>query len=681
MISGKNILYDILRLEASMIGKYKQQIIFLGFLLISLAINLPILASFFLSDDFYLIRSVGNYGMFGIWSGRGAPFFRPLVAISIFIDYHLWGLNPLGYHLFSIVLHAANSLLVYLIAGRLFATAGLDPRRRPLAALVCGAIFLVLPSHSESLAWISGRTDVLAALGFLAALFYYLRFKDMARRADLLRSLGCFGLALLAKEPSITLPALVVGYEVYGALQGRRGGRSGVAISAAYAGIVGLYLVLRLLVLGVLVGGYGAVHFKLNPLFLISTNLNSITRIFLPGLPVWGALKIDLIFLGLFSLLASAFALKNQRRGDRIALALFLGYAALVILLPTLNLGVSRWNPVGERLLYLPSVFWIMLVVFLCASTVSQARLALLAGSVLVIYAALYISGNERWRMAGQTSRSILNDVGAFSDREMIYVLNLPINRDGAHMFSNGFHEAIELLYGPALARRVHVVSAQVITPPQQITTQADASTYAIQVSPGGFTPFNDNYIPIAEPIYRISDYSAQGYTLTFSASLNPAETVAYIADGHLRPLEIEPPLDLSINGQRQPVSGLRAGFDPGWYAYEPEFGGRWMRERGSLLIQSAQAAPAILTLTPAEMNVGGALGSSGTLEVSVNDGPPVAITLQTGIPSRLPLELRAGANTVALRLPAGTVVPGNGEVRSLGVAFFTIDLSVLSNQ
>jgi hypothetical protein len=100
------------------------------------------------------------------------------------------------------------------------------------------------------------------------------------------------------------------------------------------------------------------------------------------------------------------------------------------------------------------------------------------------------------------------------------------------------------------------------------------------------------------------------------------------------------------------------------------------MRERASLHIQSAQATSTVLTLTPAGMNVGGALGTGGPLEVSLNGGPPVTLGLQTGIPSRLPLELRAGANTLALWLPAGTLVPGNGDTRSLGVAFFTIDLA-----
>lgn len=647
--------------------------VFLAFLVICLLINIPILSSYFLSDDFYLIRAVKQNGMFGLWSGRGAPFFRPMIAITLFIDYNLWGMNPLGYHLLTIFLHATNSFLVYLIAARLYGRAGMETGDRQLAALICGGIFLILPSHSESIAWISGRTDVVATVFYLTALLYYLIYKDTMRRADGLRSLLAFAVALLSKEPAITLPALVLGYEVY-AGGGQPRLRSKLAISGAYGLVAGLYLGLRSAAIGTLIGGYEPkMHLNLDPMFLLANNLNSIARIFLPGLAVWGAAKIDLIFLSLFGTLWIAFAIKNAGRGERLGAALFLSYGSLALLLPIINLGVSRWNPVGERLLYMPSVFWIMLVVFLLANTISRPRLVLLTCSVLVIYAALYISGNERWRTAGQASRDILGDIGALSGRERLYILNLPINMDGAHMFSNGFPEAIDLLYGRALLGKIQIISHQIVVTPQRVQTSADAGAYAISVSGGGLIAPRQR---APAPDYQIVGYSTSGYTIAFSRSLGLTESVAYVADGRLRTLDIEPPVDLTIDGQRQTGGGLRAGFGPGWYAYEPDFGGRWMRDSASLAIQSDRAGQVALTLTPAEMNVGGRLGNSGMLEVSVNGGPAQAITLQTGIPAQLILDLRAGSNTVALRLVAGSLVPGHGENRSLGVAFFGIDIN-----
>ncbi|HYF63950.1 MAG TPA: hypothetical protein VD886_14105 [Herpetosiphonaceae bacterium] len=658
-----------------MARRYQQWGIFMAFLAICLLINLPIISSFFLSDDFYLIRAVRQNGVFGLWSSRNAPFFRPLIAASLFIDYNLWGLNPFGYHLLTIFLHATNSFLVYLIAARLYGSGGMEAGDQRLAALICGGIFLILPSHSESIAWISGRTDVVATVFYLAALLYYLIYKDTARLADGLKSLLAFALALLSKEPSITLPALVLGYEAYAA--GGRSGKPGLSaalISAAYAAIAGLYLGMRYLVIGTLIGGYGAkTHLHLDPIFLLTNNLNSITRVFLPGRAVWGEAKIDLMFLGLFGMLWIAFAVQNHARRGRLGAAAFLSYGALALQLPILNLGVSRWNPVGERLLYMPSVFWIMLVVFLFANTISQQRLVLLACSMLVIYAALYINGNERWRIAGQASRDILSDVGALSGRDRLYILNLPTNLDGAHMFSNGFPDAVDMLYGRALLSRIRIISSQIVVTPQLIETSADADAYAISVPAGGLTPARSSD---PAPDYRIVNYSAQGYTLAFSRSLGLNESVAYVAGGRLRTLDPAPPVDLTIDGRRQTGGGLRADFGPGWYAYEPDFHGRWMRDSASLEIQSDRVTQVTLSLTPAEMNVGGQLGNSGTLEVSVNGAPPLPIMLQTGIPAQLTLDLRAGSNTVALRLVAGALVPGNGETRSLGVAFFAVDVN-----
>src|ERR1700694_5190458 len=78
-----------------------------------------------------------------------------------------------------------------------------------------GALFLLHPSHTEAVSWISGRADLIATLFCLASLLFYLAYGRSKRAAHLAPSLFGFALALLAKESAICLPLLVVGVGIF----------------------------------------------------------------------------------------------------------------------------------------------------------------------------------------------------------------------------------------------------------------------------------------------------------------------------------------------------------------------------------------------------------------------------------------------------------------------------------
>src|SRR4029078_13428430 len=93
------------------------------------------------------------------------------------LDYTLWGMNPAGYHLVNVLIHAANAALFYVVARRLLAAAqpaaALTPQR--LGALAAALVFAVHPLRVESVAWITERRDVLAAMFYLLTLLAWLR--------------------------------------------------------------------------------------------------------------------------------------------------------------------------------------------------------------------------------------------------------------------------------------------------------------------------------------------------------------------------------------------------------------------------------------------------------------------------------------------------------------------------
>jgi hypothetical protein len=109
---------------------------------------------------------------------------HPLTWLSHGIDYAIWGLDPVGHHLTSIVLHGLNTFLVVLLITRLVQfghgkgvsageSEGRGQGRAVVAGIVTGLLFGVHPLHVESVAWVSERKDVLYAFFYLLSVLCY----------------------------------------------------------------------------------------------------------------------------------------------------------------------------------------------------------------------------------------------------------------------------------------------------------------------------------------------------------------------------------------------------------------------------------------------------------------------------------------------------------------------------
>jgi tetratricopeptide (TPR) repeat protein len=127
---------------------------------------------------------------------------HPLTWVSHMADVQLFGLDPWGHHLTSVLLHALNAALV----GLLLAGLGM----RPAGALLAGALFALHPLRVQSVAWVSERKDVLAAFFGLAAALLYVRAIRRDSRPAYLASLVLFALGLLSKPMLVTLPAVLI---------------------------------------------------------------------------------------------------------------------------------------------------------------------------------------------------------------------------------------------------------------------------------------------------------------------------------------------------------------------------------------------------------------------------------------------------------------------------------------
>ena len=109
-----------------------------------------------------------------MWTTFHLGHYVPLSWMTLGFDYAVWGMNPVGYHLTNLLLHAANALLVYFLALRLYAlgsSTSAVSSARIFAAAVAALAFSIHPLRVESVAWITERRDVLSALFFLRAFF------------------------------------------------------------------------------------------------------------------------------------------------------------------------------------------------------------------------------------------------------------------------------------------------------------------------------------------------------------------------------------------------------------------------------------------------------------------------------------------------------------------------------
>ena len=126
--------------------------------------------------------------------------YQPLSWLSFACDHAAWGMNPAGYHLTNILLHAFNAALALLIARRFF--------DRPLA-IFCALFFALHPLRVESVAWVTERRDVLSGFFFLLAFYGYVR----SGRTGPWIMTG-FLLALLSKATAVGLLWALIAFDL-----------------------------------------------------------------------------------------------------------------------------------------------------------------------------------------------------------------------------------------------------------------------------------------------------------------------------------------------------------------------------------------------------------------------------------------------------------------------------------
>jgi tetratricopeptide (TPR) repeat protein len=186
-------------------------------LLVCLAYVPVVRDEFIWDDDAYVthngtLRSVE--GLRRMWlEPLSIPQYYPLVHTTFWIEYHLWGLHPLGYHIVNVALHAISAVLLWRLLLRIGAP----------GAWLAAAIFAVHPVCVESVVWVTERKNVLSLALVLSSMLAYLRFAPVVVSADdaphasgagrwgwYALSWFLFFAALLSKSVVATMPAVLL---------------------------------------------------------------------------------------------------------------------------------------------------------------------------------------------------------------------------------------------------------------------------------------------------------------------------------------------------------------------------------------------------------------------------------------------------------------------------------------
>lgn len=167
-------------------------------------------------------------------------FYRPLYMFSFMLDYHLWGLKQEGYHIFNIIFHVLNSLLLYILLIRI----GLKRNTAWLSAL----LFALLPVNTEAVTLIAGRVELI--FGFLALSCILLFLEGVRKQAGVyfLMSAALFILSVFTKESFLMLPFVILAYILILIPKEKR--RPVMLPLSVLLGISFIYIGLRFFILG-----------------------------------------------------------------------------------------------------------------------------------------------------------------------------------------------------------------------------------------------------------------------------------------------------------------------------------------------------------------------------------------------------------------------------------------------
>jgi tetratricopeptide (TPR) repeat protein len=179
---------------------------FLGLALFLLAVMVyyqAFHASFVWDDDQLLTSNQqvqSAMGWLTLWIAPQTADYFPLTSSTLWLEWHLWGMNATGYHVMNVLFHATVVVLTWQVLKRL----------RVPGAWLAAALFAAHPVSVESVAWISERKNTVSQIFFLLSIIHYIRYQEKGVAWRYWVAVFCFFLSLTAKTSVVMLPFILL---------------------------------------------------------------------------------------------------------------------------------------------------------------------------------------------------------------------------------------------------------------------------------------------------------------------------------------------------------------------------------------------------------------------------------------------------------------------------------------
>ncbi|CAG0943025.1 TPR repeat-containing protein YrrB [Candidatus Brocadiaceae bacterium] len=377
---------------------------------ISVLLYINSLSNTFVYDDVYiitenyLIKSLGNLPKlfqqnYLLLSGELS--YRPVVTLTYFIDYAIWNLNPLGYHLTNIILHTVNVFLFYCLITNIC--------KNHTISLFATLFLLSHPILTETVNAVCYREDILASIFFLLAFIFFIKVRmPFSQKENSLQQknaqlifyyfLSCasYCLALFSKEMAITLLILLVLFDL---LYFRQDSMKALSISprligvarrvlfyGGYIAITGFYLFIRFIVFK---NTFKTINVSpTNVVTMTKVVASYIKLLFIPlnlnadyCVPYSRYLSLSFILSALFIASAIIIIIRFHRHNKPIT---FFNLWFFITLFPVLGI-IPIGNIMAERYLYIPVMGFCGVTGCILANYLSQRRgTPIIVGTILL---------------------------------------------------------------------------------------------------------------------------------------------------------------------------------------------------------------------------------------------------------------------------------------------------------
>lgn len=372
----------------------------------------PGMYSYLLNTDDFSLRS--------IFSPNGGNYFRPVLIVSYMMDKYVWGLEESFMHLENIIFHLLNTLMVYAIARRVVMLKNIRSEMVPF----CMALFFAIhPLHTEAVAWIAGRTDLLAA--FFLFLSVWLLLRQSQNCLVPLMAAFCMLVACLAKETAIFfLPAAII--FPFFMLPYEKGKvpildmiRSNlfhflvffVAGAAYFAFRTGTFTHNDAGVAQVIshVGGDKSVGFLLSLSTVFKAAGFYLKKLFIPFPLNFAITHVSDLYIGvgmLVFMIVLWFLIRRTIITYLFVCSALIGSSALMI--PLLH---QTWTPLAERYMYIPSAFFIIGLTSSVYSWEKRTEYKSIIAGACIIVVGIFVWGTVNRTILWQDNLAFYQDI------------------------------------------------------------------------------------------------------------------------------------------------------------------------------------------------------------------------------------------------------------------------------